>query len=64
MESLVVKSNKSKRTFTIRKYVDGKFFSKFRTLDFSKDEFEELDNNTEEDWKNFLRTDNSYTVVK
>ena len=32
MTKLKIKSNESAQTFTIRKYVNGKFFSKYRTL--------------------------------
>ena len=55
-----IKSNKSKRTFTIRKEN-----AKFRTLQMSQNEFEECDNNTNEDWKDFLKTQNgSYYELK
>ena len=55
-----IKSNKSKRTFTIRKES-----AKFRTLEMSKNEFDECECNTNEDWKDFLRTQNgSYYEVK
>ena len=55
-----IKSNKSKRTFTIRKES-----AKFRTLQMSTDKFNECDNNTNEDWKYFLRTQSgSYYEVK
>ena len=53
-----ISSNKSKRTFTIwTKY------AKYRTFKFSKLEFEEADFFwTENDWKQFLRTDYYYKV--
>ena len=55
-----ITSNKSKRTFTIRKED-----SKFRTLQMSRDEFDECEYNTTEDWKYFLRTQGgSYYEVK
>ena len=56
-----ITSNKSKRTFTIRKES-----AKFRTLEMSRDEFNECNNNTNEDWKDFLRTQsgNYYEVKK
>ena len=56
-----ITSNKLKRTFTIRKEN-----AKFRTLQMSADEFNECDNNTNEDWKDFLRTQsgNYYEVKK
>tara|TARA_R110000803_G_scaffold48020_1_gene99841 strand:- start:199 stop:375 length:177 start_codon:yes stop_codon:yes gene_type:complete len=47
-----ITSNKSKRIFTIRKEN-----SKFRTLEMSKEEFEEFECNTTSDWKDFLRNE-------
>ena len=64
MENVKAKSNKSERRFTIRKYIDGHLFSKFRTMTMSKDEFEEMEMYSENDWKNYLRTEDSYTVVR
>lgn len=54
-----VKSNKKNRTFTIRK--EG---LKFRTDKFSKQEFESHENNTANDWQNFLNYSQCYSVVK
>ena len=55
-----ITSNKSKRTFTIRKES-----TKFRTLEMSQNEFDECDNYTNEDWKYFLRSQSgSYYEVK
>lgn len=54
-----ITSNKSKRTFTIRKEN-----SKFRTLEMSKEEFEECEYNTFSDWKDFLRKGSYYEVIK
>jgi len=55
-----ITSNKSRRTFTIRKES-----AKFRTLQMSQNEFDECDNNTTEDWKYFLITQGgSYYEVK
>jgi len=62
MKTLRATANKSKRTFTIRKYVGGKIFSKFRTSEMSKDEFEECEYNTESDWKDFLNNGSYYSV--
>jgi hypothetical protein len=57
---MTITSNKSKRTFTIRKEN-----VKYRTLNFSKQEFEEMEFNTEEDWLSFLkRNSGEYYVVK
>jgi hypothetical protein len=57
---MTITSNKSKRTFTIRKES-----AKFRTLQMSQNEFDECECNTNEDWKDFLRTQiGSYYEVK
>ena len=56
-----IKSNKSKRTFTIRKES-----AKFRTLQMSQNEFDEFECNTNEDWQHFLKTQsgNYYELKK
>lgn len=54
-----VNANQQNRTFTIR--VNG---SKYRTGSFSKEEFEEMEYNTESDWRNFLAKSNSYYFIK
>ena len=56
--SIKVKANHSKRTFTIRTES-----SKYRTCVFSKEEFDELDNNTLSDWKYFLRSQDFYYLI-
>ena len=53
-----VKANQQKRTFTIR--VNG---SKFRSIKFSKEDFEELEYNTSADWHYFLARSNSYYYI-
>lgn len=55
--------NYSKRTFTIRKYVDGKLFTKYRTFQMNQEEFDSEEMNTENDWKQFLRATNDYYIV-
>jgi len=62
-ETIKVVANQSKRTFTIRKYIDGKFFVKYRTTTMSKEEFESSEMSTENDWKYFLRSTNDYYKV-
>ncbi len=57
--SIKVTANQSKRTFTIRK--DG---SKYRTYPVSRIEFEEMEDYTESDWRNYLRTSQNYFLVK
>jgi len=54
--------NHSKKTFTIKKYNKGILTSKYRTTPLSKEEFESCENNTENDWKQFLKTDEYYSV--
>jgi len=55
-EEIKVKANHSNRTFTIRKSSNGKVFTKYRTIKFNGTDFDSELNNTENDWKNFLRT--------
>lgn len=63
-----VTSNKTLKVFTIRKYeMSGKakiLIAKYRTNPMSIEEFEDLECNTENDWKQFLRTSQDYTAVK
>lgn len=55
---LRVSGNSSKRTFTIRTES-----GKYRTLPFSRQEFEQADRFwTGQDWQNFLKTDAYYAV--
>jgi len=54
--------NYSKRTFTIRTYYDGKLSNKYRTIQMTREEFESELWNTENDWAQFLKTDNYYLV--
>ena len=61
-ETLKATPNYSKRTFTIRKtYTDG-MKVKYRTCQMSKDEFSDCEMNTENDWKQFLKSDDYYRV--
>ena len=52
-----ITSNKSKRTFTIKNET-----ATYRTFTMSKQEFESCLHNTENDWKQFLKTDEYYKV--
>lgn len=53
-----VNGNKRKRTFTIRTES-----GKYRTLPFTRQEFEQADRFwTGQDWQNFLKTDAYYPV--
>ena len=59
---ILVKANQSKRTFTIRnKFPDGTVL-KYRTNKLTKEEFEQEEFNTSNDWRQFLKTDNYYKV--
>lgn len=51
--------NYNKRTFTIRK--DG---SKFRTMPMPRLEFNEALEHTSNDWQGWLRTNQSYKLIK
>lgn len=61
-QTLKVTANNSKRTFTIRTYVNGKLSSKYRTIEMSRYEFESNKYNTENDWFQFLKSDDYYVV--
>ncbi|QLE02870.1 hypothetical protein HX109_15325 [Galbibacter sp. BG1] len=61
-ETIKVTPNYSKRTFTIRKYIDGKLFAKYRTIEMSQEEFDSEEMNTDDDWKQFLKSDDYYQV--
>jgi len=60
-ETIKVSANQSKRTFTIRKYIGGKLFAKYRTIEMNKREFDSEEMNTENDWKQFLKSNDYYT---
>lgn len=61
-ETIKATSNQSKKTFTIRKYVDGKLSAKYRTIQLNEGEFNSCESNTENDWRQFLRSDDYYKV--
>jgi hypothetical protein len=58
-KTIRVNANTSLRTFTIRTKD-----SKYRTIKMSKEEFMSNENNTANDWKEFLRRTNDYYLVK
>jgi len=62
LETIKATANQSKRTFTIRKYINGKLFAKYRTNQMSKEEFNREEMNTENDWKQFLKSDDYYKI--
>jgi len=61
-ERIKATANHSKRTFTIRTYFDGKIFAKYRSFPLTPEEFESELNNTENDWRQFLKTNEYYKV--
>lgn len=54
--------NHSKRTFTLRVFIDSEFVGKYRTITLPKDEFNSCLYNTNNDWLQFLKSDDYYTV--
>ena len=64
MKKTILKAtpNYSKRTFTIRWYINGNVFCKYRTTQMTNEEFEECEYNTELDWIEFLKTDSYYAI--
>jgi hypothetical protein len=57
-------ANKSKKTFTLRKYDKNNIlYAKYRTAQMSKEEFEEAESNTSNDWKDYLSI-NDVIVIK
>ena len=62
--TLKVTPNYKKKTFTIRKYYNGNLLSKYRTIQFNQEEFEEEELNTVNDWKSFLKITNNYFLIK
>ena len=52
-----VTANQSKKTFTIRTET-----AKYRTYPMSKEEFKNCENNTANDWQQFLKSDDYYRV--
>ncbi len=58
-----VRANNSKRTYTLRMLdQDGKVYLKYRTSQMSKEEFDSASYWTENDWKQFMKTDEYYKV--
>ena len=59
-----VTPNHSRRTFTIRFYCEDGSITKYRTIPFSKYEFNNCLKNTENDWNQFLRSTDEYYEIK
>jgi hypothetical protein len=60
VQTIKATPNYSKRTFTIRKYIEGQLFAKYRTIKMGKEDFDCENMNTENDWKQFLKSDEYY----
>tara|TARA_R110000751_G_scaffold83052_1_gene166892 strand:- start:796 stop:1002 length:207 start_codon:yes stop_codon:yes gene_type:complete len=61
-ETIKATPNYSKRTFTLRCYSDGVFYAKYRTTQMTQDEFDTEEYNTQNDWEQFFKSDDYYTV--
>ena len=62
VDTITATANFSKRTFTIRRFYDGKLFAKYRTVQMGVEEFDETEMNTFNDWKDFLKGQDYYSV--
>lgn len=63
MKTITATPNKTKLTFTIRKFENGKVYSKYRTMPMSKEEFDDNTFNTLNDWQQFLNN-NQVIIIK
>ena len=63
MKTIKASPNYKNRTFTIRTFINGKLNNKYRTIQMSKKEFEAELNNTQNDWSQFLKS-NDYYLLK
>jgi hypothetical protein len=50
------------RTFTLRLYYNGELYKKLRTFKMSKEEFNSCLHNTNNDWNQFLKSDDYYLI--
>ena len=63
MRTIRSTGNKSARTYTLRlSDENGNVYSKYRTLQMNKDEFRSAYYWTNNDWEQFLKTDEYYRV--
>ena len=63
MKEIKAKANYSKKTFTLRGYINGTLYAKYRTTEMSEEEFNSCEYNTNNDWLQFL-TSNDYYLIK
>lgn len=65
MKTIEVTANQRNRYFTLRiKDSNGKTITKYRTSAYSKEEFERMEMNTNQDWNDYLRTSQSYYLIE
>lgn len=62
VRTITATPNHKARTFTIRVKYNGVTSSKYRTLPVSKQEFTSELNNTQNDWNQFLKSNDYYKV--
>lgn len=60
---ITAKPNKQKKTYTIRKYINGELLAKYRTPRMSRAEFNSASDWMEYDWQNFLKN-NQVQIIK
>lgn len=60
---ITAKGNKNKKTYTIRKYIDGELLAKYRTPRMSREEFNSARDWMEYDWQDFLKN-NQVQIIK
>jgi formylmethanofuran dehydrogenase subunit E len=60
--SITAVANHSKRTFTIRCKWENSDYTKYRTIAMNKEEFQSSLHHTENDWKQFLKSEDYYKV--
>ena len=64
MRTIEATANQSKRYFTLRiKESTGETVTKYRTIAYPKEEFEEMEFNTNQDWNDYLKTSQSYFKI-
>ena len=61
-EIIKVAANHSHRTFTIRKYINSELIAKYRTFPMTQEEFDSNEMNTENNWRQFLKSGDYYFV--
>ena len=63
MVKITASANQRKKYFTLRKYVNNKLVTKYRTSKMCSESFEEAEMNTSENWIEFL-TYGIYVEIK